>query len=280
MAVLAKVARGSKDLDVRDRGDKEVEVVRAGRPVEKAVDRVALEEPLQLVVNGHSIAVLMRTPGDDEELAIGFLWTEGIITGGDDVLKVDLTTKENHALVFLDDGVEVDLTRLTRHLFSASSCGLCGKASIDAITSLHDPVPDGPSFPESVLLEAPSFLRSAQETFEKTGGLHASGIFSREGKLLALREDVGRHNALDKLLGWALLNAQDLSENFVLMSGRLSFELMQKALAGRLPLVAGISAPSSMAVEFSRESNQTLVGFLRAPRYNVYAGAERLVSGC
>ncbi|MEO1826284.1 MAG: formate dehydrogenase accessory sulfurtransferase FdhD [Roseibacillus sp.] len=268
-----------EDSEVRDRGDKEVGVVRAGQPGVEDIDRVALEEPLQLVVNGHAVAVLMRTPGDDEELAVGFLWTEGIISRGDQVLKVDLATKENHALVFLDDGVEVDLNRLTRHLFSASSCGLCGKASIDAITSLHEPVSDGPSFPESSLLEAPSVLRSAQATFEKTGGLHASGIFSKEGSLLALREDVGRHNALDKLLGWALLNGQDLSENFVLMSGRLSFELMQKALAGRLPLVAGISAPSSLAVEFSRESNQTLVGFLRAPHYNVYAGIERVVSG-
>ena len=122
-------------------------------------------------------------------------------------------------------------------------------------------------------------MRSAQETFEKTGGLHASGMFSREGRLLALREDIGRHNALDKLLGWALLHEQDLSENFVLMSGRLSFELMQKALAGRLPLVAGISAPSSLAVEFSQESNQTLVGFLRAPQYNLYNGAERVATG-
>ena len=270
----------SEDSEVRDRGDKEVGVVRAGQLGVEDIDRVALEEPLQLVVNGHAVAVLMRTPGDDEELAVGFLWTEGIISRGDQVLKVDLATKENHALVFLEDGVEVDLNRLTRHLFSASSCGLCGKASIDAITSLHEPVPAGPSFPESGLLEAPSFLRSAQETFEKTGGLHASGIFSKEGSLLALREDVGRHNALDKLLGWALLNGQDLSENFLLMSGRLSFELMQKALAGRLPLVAGISAPSSLAVEFSRESNQTLVGFLRAPHYNVYAGIERVVSGC
>lgn len=278
--MLAMPSPESEDSEVRDRGDKEVGVVRSGQPGVEDVDRVALEEPLQLVVNGHAVAVLMRTPGDDEELAVGFLWTEGIISRGDQVLKVDLATKENHALVFLDDGVEVDLNRLTRHLFSASSCGLCGKASIDAITSLHEPVPDGPSFPESSLLAAPSFLRSAQATFEKTGGLHASGIFSKEGSLLALREDVGRHNALDKLLGWALLNGQDLSENFVLMSGRLSFELMQKALAGRLPLVAGISAPSSLAVEFSKESNQTLVGFLRAPHYNVYAGIDRVVYGC
>ena len=262
-----------------ERGDKEVRVVRGGQRDCGDSDRVALEEPLQLVVNGHAVAVLMRTPGHDEELSAGFLWTEGIISSPQQIAKVDLETRKNHALVFLDDRVEVDLGRLTRHLFSASSCGLCGKASIEGITSLHDPVEDGPVFPESSILGAPGSMRLAQETFEKTGGLHASGMFSREGRLLALREDIGRHNALDKLLGWALLHEQDLSENFVLMSGRLSFELMQKALAGRLPLVAGISAPSSLAVEFSQESNQTLVGFLRAPQYNLYNGAERVATG-
>ena len=125
-------------------------------------------------------------------------------------------------------------------------------------------------------MAAPEALRAAQETFDETGGLHASAVFDRKGKLLVLREDVGRHNALDKVLGWALLNGRDLSDGFVLMSGRLSFELMQKALAGRIPLVAGISAPSSLAVEFARESNQTLVGFLRPPRFNVYGGIERV----
>ena len=261
-----------------DQEDKEVRVVRAGQSEADDTDRVAREEPLQLVVNGHAVAVLMRTPGQDKELAAGFLWTEGVISKREHMVKVDLEARENHALVFLDDAVELDLGRLTRHLFSASSCGLCGKASIEAITSLHDPVADGPSFAESDILRAPEFLRSSQKTFERTGGLHASAVFNREGCLLALREDIGRHNALDKVLGWALLNEQDLSDKFVLMSGRLSFELMQKALAGRLPLVAGISAPSSLAVEFSRESNQTLIGFLRGHRYNLYNGDQRVIS--
>ncbi len=242
------------------------------------VDRVAVEEPLQLVVDGCPVAVVMRTPGQDEELATGFLWTEGVIRSRKDIARIELEAKDNHALVFLADGVEVDFDRLTRHLFSASSCGLCGKASIEAITSVHPPVDPGPTFPESALLGAPDEMRTAQRTFEETGGLHASAIFDREGHLLILREDVGRHNALDKVLGWALREEVDLTECFVLMSGRLSFELMQKALAGRLPLVAGISAPSSLAVEFALESNQTVVGFLRPPRFNLYAASERVVS--
>ena len=257
-------------------GDKEIRVARVGQSKTEELDRVAVEEPLQLVVDGRPVAVLMRTPGHDGELAAGFLWTEGIVDSRDQIRRIDVESRDNHALVFLEDGVEVDFGRLTRHLFSASSCGLCGKASIEAITTRSEPVSGDVIFREAALMEAPETLRRAQETFEETGGLHASAVFGQEGDLLVLREDVGRHNALDKVLGWALLEGVDLSRSFVLMSGRLSFELMQKALAGRLPLVAGISAPSSLAVEFARESNQTLVGFLRPPRFNVYAGMERL----
>jgi len=258
------------------RPDKEIEVRRIGQEGADHTDRVAVEEPLQLMVDGHSIAVAMRTPGHDEELAAGFLWTEGIVSSRDEIARIDVEAKDNHALVFLADGVTVDFERLTRHLFSASSCGLCGKATIEAIKSVHEAVGDGPVFPKDGILGAPVALRAAQDTFEQTGGLHASAIFDRKGKLMALREDVGRHNALDKVLGWALLEKMDLSKSFVLMSGRVSFELMQKALAGRIPLVAGISAPSSLAVEFADESNQSLVGFLRPPSFNVYAGAERV----
>ena len=247
----------------------------AGLP---GMDRVAVEEPLQLVVDGCPVAVLMRTPGHDAELAAGFLWTEGIVRSREEIARIEVEAKDNHVLVFLADGVEVDFDRLTRHLFSASSCGLCGKATIEAITSVHAPVDPGPTFPESALLGASAEMRNAQRAFEQTGGLHASAIFDRKGDLLILREDVGRHNALDKVLGWAFREGVSLTECFVLMSGRLSFELMQKALAGRLPLVAGISAPSSLAVEFALESNQSVVGFLRPPRYNLYAGGERVGS--
>lgn len=258
------------------RPEKDFEVRKIGAEEESGTDRVVVEEPLQLVVDGHPVAVVMRTPGRDEELAAGFLRTEGIVRAGEEIARIDVECRENHALIFLSEGVTVDYERLTRHLFSASSCGLCGKATIEAIATVHPPANDGPKFSREVILAAPDALRAAQPTFEKTGGLHASAIFDQEGKLLVLREDVGRHNALDKVLGWALLEGVDLSQTFVLMSGRLSFELMQKALAGRIPLVAGISAPSSLAVEFAKEANQTLVGFLRSPRFNLYAGDERV----
>jgi FdhD protein len=258
------------------RPEKGVDVRRIGQPEALSMDSVAVEEPLQVVVDGHPVAVLMRTPGDDEELAAGFLRTEGIVSSRDQIARIDVEARANHVLVFLAEGVAVDFKRLTRHLFSASSCGLCGKATIEAITSVHPPVPDGPVFPMEALLAAPAALRVEQKTFEQTGGLHASAVLDREGKVLAVREDVGRHNALDKILGWALLAEIELSNSFVLMSGRVSFELMQKALAGRIPLVAGISAPSSLAVEFAEQSNQSLVGFLRPPKFNLYAGAERV----
>jgi FdhD protein len=243
---------------------------------ETLVDPVAIEEPLQLIVDGHPLAVLMRTPGNDEELAMGFLLTEGIITTMAQVKRIDTEGKENHALVFLADGIVLDLARLTRHLFSASSCGLCGKANIEAITNNHPPVPDGPTFATDLLLRAPDLLRASQETFDTTGGLHASALFSREGELLVTREDVGRHNALDKVLGRAITDGLELSSCFLLLSGRASFELMQKALAGRIPLIAAISAPSSLAVEFAQASNQTLLAFLRPPSFNIYAHCERL----
>lgn len=239
-------------------------------------EAAAVEEPLQLVVDGHPVAVLMRTPGHDRELAAGFLLTEGIVTKASEIAAIDVEARDNHALVFLAEGVTLDLQRLTRHLFSASSCGLCGKATIESITTTLPPIPDGPTFRVEPLLAAPAKLRQAQDTFELTGGLHASALFSREGELLISHEDVGRHNALDKVLGHALLHGLDLSTYFLLVSGRVSFELMQKALAGRLPLVAAISAPSSLAIEFAQTANQSLLAFLRPPRFNLYTGPERI----
>lgn len=271
---LAQCERGIDALLVRP--EKDFDIKKIGTEEESGSDRVVVEEPMQLVVDGHPIAVVMRTPGHDEELAAGFLLTEGIVRTGEEIARIDVECRENHALIFLSEGVTVDYERLTRHLFSASSCGLCGKATIEAIATVHPPAGDGPVFSQKAILGSPDALRAAQTTFERTGGLHASAIFDREGKIMVLREDVGRHNALDKVLGWALLEGVDLSNTFVLMSGRLSFELMQKALAGRIPLVAGISAPSSLAVEFAQEANQTLIGFLRPPRFNLYAGPERL----
>lgn len=234
-------------------------------------DWVAVEEPLQIVVDGRQLAVLMRTPGDDDVLVTGFLLTEGIITEAAQIRRIDLEARDNHALVFLSEGHECDWERLTRHLFSASSCGLCGKASIDAILQNHPPIEKRSDIARKVLFAAPGLMREAQKNFQSTGGIHASGIFSQDGELLILHEDVGRHNALDKVIGEGLRQGLDFSKCFLLVSGRISFELMQKAVAARIPLVAGISAPSSLAVEFAKDSGQGLVGFLRPPTMNVYA---------
>jgi FdhD protein len=234
-------------------------------------DQVAVEEPLEIRLDGHPVAVVMRTPGHDDELAAGFLVTEGIVSTVAQLRKIEPRPEENRVLVFLADGVAVDLGRLTRHLFTGSSCGLCGKATLEAIFTDFPPIERGTEIPDDVLLAAPAKLRAAQATFETTGGLHAAGIFSADGELLVLREDIGRHNAVDKVIGHALLNGIDLQSTLLLVSGRLSFEIMQKALAARIPAVAAISAPSSLAVEFARKSGQTLIGFLRPPVFNRYS---------
>ena len=241
----------------------------SGEPVE-TFDRVAVEEPLEIRLDGHPVAVVMRTPSHDEELAAGFLVTEGIISNVGELRKIEPRPEENRVLVFLEEGVSVDLGRLTRHLFTGSSCGLCGKATLEAVFTEFPPIEQPLPVPDAVLLEAPGKLREAQGTFETTGGLHAAGLFSAAGALLVVREDIGRHNAVDKVVGHALLHDIDPTACFLLVSGRLSFEIMQKALAARIPAVAAISAPSSLAVEFAQKSGQTLVGFLRPPTFNRY----------
>ncbi|WAC18621.1 formate dehydrogenase accessory sulfurtransferase FdhD [Luteolibacter sp. SL250] len=237
----------------------------------QATDALAVEEPLELRLDGHAVSVLMRTPGHDEELAAGFLITEGIVHAMSQVRRIEARRDENRVLVFLEDGVEVDLARLTRHLFTGSSCGLCGKATLEAILTHSPPIPTVPEIADEVILSAPERLRASQSIFDTTGGLHAAGIFSITGELLASREDIGRHNAVDKVIGRATMDGMDLAETFLLVSGRASFEIMQKALAARIPLVAAVSAPSSLAVEFAKESGQGLIGFLRPPGFNRYA---------
>ncbi|MGL5017692.1 MAG: formate dehydrogenase accessory sulfurtransferase FdhD [Luteolibacter sp.] len=241
-----------------------------GGPVE-APDQVAVEEPLEIRLDGHPVAVVMRTPSHDAELAAGFLVTEGIISKVGELRKIEPRPEENRVLVFLEDGVSVDLGRLTRHLFTGSSCGLCGKATLEAVFTEFPPIVHPLLVPDAVLLAAPGKLREAQGTFETTGGLHAAGLFSAAGELLVVREDIGRHNAVDKVIGHALLHEIDMTTAFLLVSGRLSFEIMQKALAAKIPAVAAISAPSSLAVEFAKKSGQSLVGFLRPPTFNRYA---------
>jgi len=248
-------------------------------------DLVAREEPLEIRVRGRSVAVTMRTPGCDEELAAGFLVTEGLLRQRDDVVEIAPCTQGEAALtgnvlnVFLAPDVEVDFEKLTRHVFASSSCGLCGKATIEEVHQHFPPVASALNISARTLLALPAKLRAIQTTFERTGGLHAAAIFNADGELIVLREDVGRHNAVDKVLGYGLLNRLlPFDHHVLLVSGRASFEILQKALAARIPVVAAVSAPSSLAVEFTRESGQTLVGFLRGETMNIYSGAERITA--
>jgi FdhD protein len=221
----------------------------------------------------------MRTPGHDVELAAGFLLGEGIVRRTDDILKIEPCGKNddgNLVNVLLAPDVAVDFEKLTRHVFASSSCGLCGKASIDAVRTQFPKIESDAAVSADTLLSLPARMRAAQETFDKTGGLHAAAVFATDGRMLALREDVGRHNAVDKSVGRCLLDGVALDRHVLLVSGRASFEILQKALAARIPIVAAVSAPSSLAVDFATDSGQTLVGFLREGRMNVYAHAARI----
>lgn len=253
------------------------------------VDSVAAEEPLEirLLLGGETrtVAITMRTPGGDFELATGFLFGEGVISSGADVSAisycVDRTIGEeqryNIVNVRLAPGTKPDLRPLERHFFTSSACGVCGKAALEALTIRREPLGGGLTVDPELLLGLPDKLRSAQGVFDATGGLHAAGLFDPNGGLVALREDVGRHNALDKLIGWSLLQGHTpLSESVLVVSGRASYELMQKALVAGVPIVCAVSAPSSLAVAVAQEFGMTLVGFLRHSRFNVYAGQSRL----
>ncbi len=257
-------------------------------------DVLAVEEPLEIrlaytregtLVN-RSISVTMRTPGHDFELAEGFLFTEGIVSSFHEIASIErVESKEgvkdsgNIVCVCLRDGVSVDLKRLERHFYTTSSCGVCGKASLEAL-KLHSMFPISPTRPvvsSALIHELPAILRAEQALFDSTGGLHASALFDAEGKLLLLREDVGRHNAVDKIIGAAL--AEDwipLESRCLFVSGRTSFEIMQKALAAGIPLVAGVGAPSSLAVEIANTFHMTLLGFVRDNRFNIYSDPQRI----
>jgi len=254
------------------------DVVRwSGGHSEPGKDEVALEEPLEIQVDTRPVSVTMRTPGHDDELAAGFLVTEGIITSRKDVIKItpDPRNRQNVIHVFLQNAPDLD--RLKRHVFVSSSCGLCGKASIENVHQHFKPVKGRLRISTDVLVGLPEKLRKAQEAFARSGGLHAAGIFSADGKLIVCREDIGRHNAVDKVVGYGLLHGLlPFKEHILVVSGRASFEIMQKALAARIPVVAAVSAPSSLAVDFASESGQTLVGFLRERRMNLYAGNHRV----
>jgi FdhD protein len=241
-------------------------------------DEVAVEEPLEIRVEGQSIAIIMRTPGNDRELAAGFALTEGIVRDGSEIFEITscLTTNEqlgNAVEISLRDPAKFDAAKFSRHLFSSSSCGICGKATIEAIRQQFPALEITPTFEPKILLQLPKKLAAAQETFQRTGGLHACALFDLAGELLLLREDVGRHNALDKLIGHQLLAKRlPLGNCILLLSGRVSFEMTQKALAAGIGIIAAISAPTSLAVEFARANNQVLIGFLRGETMNIYAG--------
>ena len=253
-------------------------------------DYLATEEPLEIRLDAGgataTVAVTMRTPGADFELAAGFLYGEGVVGSRDDVGRlsyctdpeIDAEQQYNIVNVGLTGGAMPDLHTLERHFMTSSACGICGKASLDALELRGCPVvPPGPAVDPAVLPRLPDALRERQGLFESTGGLHAAGLFTTGGELVALREDVGRHNAVDKLIGWALLDGRlPLSDHLLMVSGRSSYEILQKALAAGIPVVCAVSAPSSLAVDLARRFGMTLVGFLRGQRFNVYAGEERL----
>lgn len=251
-----------------------------GAPPEARADALAVEEPLEIQVDTRPVSVTMRTPGHDDELAAGFLLTEGLIQRRKDVVAIKpyaRNQKQNVLNVFLSPKVTVNFAQLTRHVFASSSCGLCGKATIDAVHQHFPPVRGQLRVAAETILSLPAQMRRRQETFERTGGLHAAAVFDARGKLVVLREDVGRHNAVDKVLGYGLLQGRlPFDQHILLVSGRASFEIMQKALAARIAIVAAVSAPTNLAVEFARESRQTLVGFLREHTMNVYTQPERI----
>ena len=257
--------------------------------LEVRADVVVAEEPLEIRAAGPgqepvAIAVTMRTPGDEDELAIGFLRTEGLIEGHE-VVRTEVGDPARMSAP--DDTITVRLSRpfdasrvAERHFVSTASCGICGKASIDEVAVRADPIPPGPVVAPAVLLALPDRLRAAQHAFESTGGLHAAGLFTPSGELVALREDVGRHNALDKLVGSQLIARRlPLNDRILVVSGRVSFEIVQKAAVAGIPILAAVSAPSSLAIDAAQRLGVTLVGFLRGERFNVYAHDARIDLG-
>jgi len=276
-----------------------------GSDDEKFEDALAVEEPLEIrlgferdgKLTHRAISITMRTPGNDGELAPGFLFTEGIIKSHDQIKQIRhcglaigkgkgaidraKALNSNTIRVDLNDGVDIDLKRLERHFYTTSSCGVCGKSSIDALKTGAEKIvnKDQPKIDVNVIHGLPKILRESQDVFEQTGGLHASALFNTNGELDIVREDVGRHNALDKVIGAKFIESKTpLSDKILLVSGRASFELVQKALMAGIPILAAVGAPSSLAVELADEFGMTLVGFVRDGRFNIYTGNKRIVN--
>jgi FdhD protein len=264
-----------------------VVVVKPGEPGRAREDALAIEEPLQIRIGGVPFSVTMRTPGDDFDLVAGFLVSEGVVATADDLQEMRVRTGVARSgdptfniveATVTGGGLAVAAAR-ARNVYTSSSCGVCGLASIDAVTtaSAWPILSAGFSVDDAVLAALPDRLREQQRLFDSTGGVHAAGLFDGEGRLLVLREDVGRHNAVDKVIGWALRNGRlPLSRTVLQVSGRASFELVQKARMAGIPVLAAVSAPSSLAAELAAEADITLVGFSRGAAFNVYAGAGRV----
>jgi FdhD protein len=284
--------RAKATSEPRRRGSKtrvRVRVVEEGR-IRVRPDALTTEEPMEIrLISGdvrRRVAVTMRTPGADFELAAGFLYGEGIVRSPEDILKIsycvdaDLDAEQQYNIVNVElrGSRDYDPKSLERHFYTTSACGVCGKASLEQLELRGCPmIIPGPKVAAEVIYSLPEKLRKAQGLFEATGGLHAAALFDAKGNLVALKEDVGRHNATDKLVGWALLEGRlPLSNHIVMVSGRSSFEILQKCLAAEVPVVCAISAPSSLAVDVARRFGMTLVGFLRGKRFNVYNGHERI----
>jgi FdhD protein len=241
-------------------------------------DLVAVEEPLEISIDGRNISITMRTPGNDEELATGFLFSEGILRDRRQVSEVSLKD-DNRVNVSIAGSAGLDLGRLDRHFYTSSSCGVCGKTSIQALETVGCPVilRDRPVLDPSTICRMPDRLRNSQQVFDRTGGLHAAGIFDSSGNLIDLREDVGRHNAVDKLIGAAFLRDDlPLHDRVLMLSGRASFELVQKAIMAGIGAIVAVGAPSSLAVDLADRFGITLIGFARGERFNVYSGEFRL----
>ena len=239
-------------------------------------DAVVVEEPLEIRLGEKPVSVTLRTPGDDFDLAAGFLMSESILRDSADIAAIRHWGSPNVVRVDLREGVQVDLQRLHRHFYSTSSCGVCGKVSIDALRVQTAPIESGMRVTDDVIVRLPEKLRAHQKAFDATGGIHAAGIFTADGTLLRLREDVGRHNAVDKVIGSFFREGVALDQHILVVSSRTSFEIVQKAIVARVPILAAVGAPSSLAVELAREFNLTLLGFVRDGRFNVYAGAARI----
>ncbi len=250
-----------------------------GEIVTSRQDLLAVEEPLEIRIGETPVSITMRTPGHDFELAAGFLFTEGILASSRDIASIRSAPTGNSVTVELTAGAGIDLNRLQRHFYTSSSCGVCGKTSIEAVEALpRSPLPlDSPEVPAAAIHRLTELLRAEQSLFDRTGGLHAAALFDRSAGMIALREDVGRHNAVDKLIGsQILLNREPLHDFLMLVSGRASFELVQKAVVAGIPILAAVGAPSSLAVQTALRFNMTLLGFVRDGRFNIYSGASRI----